>query len=74
MSSLRFAVYNIAGAVLWVLSLCLTGYYLGKTYPQIIDYVEYIILAFIILTSFAVGKSLLSLRKKETGKSGDMAE
>jgi membrane-associated protein len=74
MSPLKFGVYNIAGAALWVISLCLSGYYLGKTYPQIIDYVEYIILAFIILTSFAVGKSLLSLRKKETGKSNDSVE
>lgn len=74
MPLLRFALYNISGAALWVISLCLIGYYLGKTYPQIIDYVEYIILAFIILTSLAVGKSLLSLKKKDETKSLDSSE
>lgn len=64
MNLMRFALYNISGAALWVISLCLTGYYLGKTYPQIIHYVEYIILAFILVTSFAVIKSLVSLGKK----------
>jgi membrane-associated protein len=65
MPLLQFAIYNITGAALWVLSLCLLGYYLGKTYPQIIHYVEYIIVAFILLTSFAVFKSLVRLKKKE---------
>ncbi len=69
MNQLRFAFFNISGAVLWVLSLCLLGYYLGKTYPGIIHYVEYIVLAFILLTSFAVVKSLLRLGKNQEGKS-----
>lgn len=60
----RFSGYNILGAALWALSLCLSGYYLGRTYPQIINYLEYIILFFILITSFAVGKSLLQLGKK----------
>jgi len=69
MPHLRFAVYNIAGAALWVNSLCLIGYFLGKEYPGIINYVEYIIVGFIILTSLAVGNSILKLRKKATSES-----
>ena len=63
-----FALYNITGAMLWVLTLCLLGYFLGKEYPQILNYVEYIILAFILLTSAAVINSFIKLRKehKET--------
>lgn len=63
-----FAIYNISGAMLWVLTLCLLGYFLGKEYPQILNYVEYIILAFILLTSAAVINSFIKLRKehKET--------
>jgi membrane-associated protein len=60
----RFAFYNISGALLWVLSICLLGYFLGKEYPQILDYVEYIILAFILLTSVAVFNSYKKLRKE----------
>jgi membrane-associated protein len=67
MPHLKFAVYNIAGAALWVNSLCLIGYFLGKEYPGIINYVEYIIVGFIILTSLAVGNSILKLRKKASG-------
>lgn len=59
-----FALYNITGALLWVLTLCLLGYFLGKEYPQILNYVEYIILAFILLTSAAVINSFIKLRKE----------
>lgn len=59
-----FALYNITGAMLWVLTLCLLGYFLGKEYPEILNYVEYIILAFIILTSVAVVNSFFKLRKE----------
>lgn len=60
----RFAIFNISGAILWVLTLCLLGYFLGKQYPGILDYVEYIILAFILVTSFAVINSILKIRKE----------
>lgn len=64
LNPIRFAIYNISGALLWVLSICLLGYFLGKEYPQILDYVEYIILAFILLTSVAVFNSYQKLRKE----------
>jgi len=60
----RFAFYNISGALLWVLTLCLLGYFLGKEFPGILNYVEYIILAFIIVTSFAVINSFIKLRRE----------
>lgn len=65
MKPLRFTLFNISGAGLWSFSLCLSGYYLGKSYPEIINYLEYIIIVFIAITSFAVGKSLFQLNKKE---------
>jgi membrane-associated protein len=71
MNHARFAVYNITGAVLWVLTLCLLGYFLGKEYPQILNYVEYIIIAFILLTSAAVINSFLKLRKDNSDSSSN---
>jgi len=59
----RFAFFNISGAILWVLLLCLLGYFLGMRFPGIVNYVEYIILAFILLTSVAVFNSYLKLRR-----------
>lgn len=63
----KFSVYNITGAVLWVLILCLLGYFLGKEYPEILNYVEYIIIAFILVTTVAVVNSYLKLRKEHNG-------
>lgn len=66
MNPVRFAIYNITGALLWVLTLCLLGYFLGNRFPWIIDYVEYIILAFILLTSVAVINSFRKLRQGQS--------
>jgi membrane-associated protein len=49
----KFALYNIAGAVLWISSLTLLGYFLGRRYEkQVNDYLLYIIVGFIIITAF----------------------
>jgi membrane-associated protein len=48
----RFAFFNFAGAVLWISSLTLIGYFLGREFEKEIDqYVSYIILGFITITS-----------------------
>ncbi len=47
----KFILYNIVGAFMWVLILTLAGYFLGKEFPQIINYIEYIIVGFIVLAT-----------------------
>jgi len=48
----RFALYNVAGAILWIASLTLLGYFLGKRFEkEINDYLLYIIIGFIAVTS-----------------------
>ena len=39
----RFATFNITGAVLWITSMSLTGYFLGKKVPGIEKHIEYVI-------------------------------
>jgi membrane-associated protein len=39
----RFAFFNITGAFLWILSMTLLGYFLGRTIPGIEQHIEYII-------------------------------
>jgi membrane-associated protein len=51
-------LYNITGALAWGISLPVAGYYLGERFPAIINYVEYIILFFIGITTFALLKLL----------------
>lgn len=45
----KFVIYNISGALLWASLLTLTGYFLGIKFPNIINYVEYIIVALILI-------------------------
>lgn len=47
----KFIFYNIVGACMWVLVLTLAGYFLGREFPQIINYIEYIIVGFIVLAT-----------------------
>jgi len=50
----RFLSYNVIGGILWVFSLSLLGYYCGSQFPWIKDYYEYIVLAFIVVTTVPV--------------------
>ena len=47
----KFTVYNITGSVGWVSTLTLTGYFLGRRFPELKDYLQYIVLALIIITT-----------------------
>lgn len=48
----NFALYNIVGAVIWITSLTLLGYFLGRRFKtEINDYLLYIIIGFILITT-----------------------
>jgi membrane-associated protein len=48
----KFAFYNIAGAFLWITSLTLLGFFLGRKFEkEIDDYLLYIIIGFILITA-----------------------
>lgn len=66
----RFALYNVTGAILWVTSLTLLGYFLGRKYEKEIDnYLIYIIIGFIAVTTipliYTYFKKQLSGNKNE---------
>jgi len=60
----KFTLYNIIGSVGWVTTLTLAGYFLGRRFPQLKDYLQYIVLGLIIITTipliFAYVKRRLS--------------
>jgi membrane-associated protein len=62
-NSFIFLMYNIAGAILWPLVICSAGYYVGKIFPNAIDYLNYIIILFILVTSIPI---IQSFTKKKT--------
>jgi membrane-associated protein len=47
----KFTIYNLAGSVAWVNTFILSGYFLGRQYPQLKDYLHYIVLGLIIITT-----------------------
>jgi len=47
----RFTLYNIAGSVAWVCLFTLAGFFLGRRYPAIENYLQYVIIGMIVLTS-----------------------
>ena len=67
MNFLRFSIYNVLGAAVWSLTLIGGGYLLGTRFPFIIDYVHYIILFFLAITTFTVIKGYLNARKEFSG-------
>jgi membrane-associated protein len=50
----RFSVYNFLGGFIWIGTLAPLGYYLGKRYPQLMDYSVYFLVGFIIIASTPV--------------------
>lgn len=61
----KFTLFNILGGVIWVFSLVLSGYYLTKFYPPLIDMVEWVVFFFIALTTIVFIKGYFESRKKK---------
>jgi membrane-associated protein len=49
----QFVIYNIVGAALWVVSMLVTGYYLGQAIPDLESKLGIVILL-VVLISFVV--------------------
>jgi membrane-associated protein len=64
----KFVLYNVLGALIWVSLLTLSGYFLGEMFPQIINYVEYIIIGMIVIAFLPLGIALLKRWIKNRNK------
>lgn len=68
----KFALYNIVGAILWIASLTLLGYFLGRSFAeQIEEYLVYIIIGFIVITTIPL---VITFVKKRVAKTGNEEE
>ena len=50
MKYIRFASFNIIGAIGWITSMLLIGYFLGATIPNIESNIQYVIIAVVFLS------------------------
>ncbi|NBA84512.1 DedA family protein [Emticicia sp. CRIBPO] len=64
MNFFQFSLYNLIGGAIWVLALVGGGYLLGERYPGIINYVEYIIGFFLLITTITVIRGYLNAKKE----------
>lgn len=71
LDSKKFAFYNISGAILWITSLTLLGYFLGRKFEkEINDYLFYIIVGFIVVTALPL---IWTFLKKQVLSSEDQS-
>jgi membrane-associated protein len=62
----KFTIYNIVGSVAWVTTLTLTGYFLGRRFPNLKDYLQYIVLGLIIITTIPL---IIAFVRRQIAKS-----
>jgi len=63
---ITFTVFNMIGAAIWVLGLCLAGYYLGEAVgSSILEYLHYIIIGFIGITGIIAINGFRRLGRKQ---------
>jgi membrane-associated protein len=60
----KFTLYNFAGGIAWTCTFILSGYFLGRRFPQLNNYLEYVILGLIVITSIPL--LIAFLRRKTT--------
>ena len=61
----RYLVYDICGGMIWVGTMILGGYFLGRTIPNISQRIHYVILVVIFLSLLPAIISILRARRAE---------
>jgi len=68
----NFALYNVVGAIAWVTSMTLGGYFLGRAVPNIEQNIHYVVAVVIFLSLLPPGIAWLRA-KMHQGPAGDVA-
>ncbi len=50
----KFVLYNILGCIAWVVSMVLSGYFLGRLFPTLQNNLEYIVITIILISMIPV--------------------
>lgn len=60
----KFVLYNIVGCIAWVVSMTLSGYFLGRLFPSLQENLEYIVIIIIAVSMIPVVITYLKERKR----------
>ena len=61
-----FFIFNVLGVAIWVITMVLSGYMLGNIFPNILDYIEIIVIAMVVLTAIPI---IIQYRKHRANRS-----
>lgn len=61
----QFAMYNVVGGALWVMSMTLGGYFLGQAVPNIEQNIHYVVAVVIFLSLLPPGIAWLRIKLQE---------
>lgn len=70
MKYIKYLFFSVIGALLWVSSITLAGYFLGKTFPAIGGYIDKVIILIVLISVVPIFVSLIKSRiaKKKAKK------
>lgn len=63
-----FMLYNLIGALVWAASLVLSGFFLKAIFPDIVHYIELVVVGIILITFMPLVKQYFKLRKVSVEK------
>ena len=69
-----FMFFNVVGGALWISSLSLIGYFLGTQFPAIENYVGYIIIGFIGITTTLLIRTYIKQRREINARKKQQAD
>ena len=69
-----FMFFNVVGGALWITSLSLIGYFLGTQFPAIENYVGYIVIGFIGITTTLLIRTYIKQRRELNARKKKLAE
>jgi membrane-associated protein len=66
----RFAMFNVGGAIGWITSMVLLGYYLGRSIPGIEHHIEFVIAGVVLLSILPLVVKYLQHKLKRGPETG----
>lgn len=61
----RFASFNVGGAIVWITSMTLTGYFLGRSIPGIEKRIEYVIAVVVFISILPLIYKYIQHKRRE---------
>lgn len=59
-----FMVYNIIGCILWIVSIVLGGYFLGRSFPIIGEHIDLVVISIVAVTTLPIFYKIIRHRLK----------